>query len=138
MVTYKDFHIKGGTLVQIGIKERQCSELCMRNPYCLAFDYNTVHAQCWFHSGDSYCGLLERRVGCTHYKRIPCVEGDRFICFLLVFFWTDVNKCTVYTQYFDTLWCTLVRNLIVRGVPKKMPSKLNLDKHSPRIIQIFS
>ena len=76
MVTYKDFHIKGGTLIQIGIKERQCSELCMRNPYCLAFDYNTVHAQCWFHSGDSYCGVLERRVGCTHYNRIPCVESN--------------------------------------------------------------
>ena len=76
MVTYKDHHVKGGTLIQIGINEKQCSELCLRNPYCLAFDYNALHSHCWFHSGSSYCGALQRRVGCNHYKRIPCVAGQ--------------------------------------------------------------
>ena len=109
MATYKDYHIKGGTLIKIGIKERQCSELCMRNPYCLAFDYNTVHAQCWFHSGDSYCGVLERRVGCTHYKRIPCVESTARISIIsLIFFTNHGAVCT------SILWTTIRKNATTR------------------------
>ena len=70
-------HIRGGHLLESGIGEQECLDVCKNHPLCLAVDYYATDGACFAHDGDTYCSKLRPLYGNVHYKRVPCVSGGR-------------------------------------------------------------
>ena len=74
VATTPGMHIRGGTLMFAGVTEQQCKDLCLAQSQCLAVDYNSGDRSCWFHGNNTYCGTLIAKAGCTHFKRVNCIN----------------------------------------------------------------
>ena len=70
--SFQGYHVRGGIPLCQQCSDTQCQHDCLHNPACAAADYNSMEAVCYGHRGDTACGVLVPKTGCTHFRRVQC------------------------------------------------------------------
>ena len=100
------YHVPEGTLAFVDVTQEQCVNYCASTPDCLAFDYNIVRFECWFHGHGTYCNRAAAKIGVIHAKRVPCTAGTE----------TSLSLCWCSTCHWNISFSIRQKILVQHGL----------------------